>query len=1343
MRSRAAGLARMSLPLLLILLCGLLSSSLVDASLHYDHGKLTRDASIHIRVGATGSSNLWLAKAAQAYGMRREDVEIEIDTAFATSTATSTRVALKQLQRGESDVAFLPMTPTAAEKQAAPDLLYLPFWATAFAPVYNLPTSEVGDDLVLSLPVLAKIFMGNITKSVQPYTKGHCEADNTYEMWLIMCSFVLRIFFRWNHPSIVALNPNAVLVNRDIIMALHGDSFNLMAQLTIVLGQIDPEFATLVPSSNVPRWPLSKYARYKLDVGLDGPTGFVASTPYSITVAFVSIADRFQVRCVKLINPFGNAVLPTYHTIASGFNERVISSSRITSGSDIVTYNSDLTPGLGPNAWPLLFAVTLVIPKDYSTQSCVVRSELVKYIRWMINTADIKYNLAISESTSMISSETDSQLLVQHTIATLSCHGEPISNGDRDPIMFGGVTMVHHHFNLRDIWLSEFTRIEKVAEFEYAPMDEGEGMMGLLQANSQPDMLWFCPATARIMYPSEYQSIIESEETQTLHAGMFAIVPNYQLPNTAEKRMRDKQQELVIDMETLALVFLGDITEWTDARLTARNPQLITAFAGEDPTITVLWCGTGVMAEAPLTPAGNHLALALNRTAAFRDAGITMTLPVDWTELAARRDAKGAKYVSVPNERSMEAATSRIPGAISYLIFSGAANDVNLFRLARRVLDANGTWSENIVAPTVQSLLALANGTKPTQDIDWVEKNAISDSPLLSNAWPIPMAFSMAVATAASTGRSVGLSVESICFRQRQAVKFVEWMTTVEIVTVASEKAGRGDISSLPDWMDFFQLQLNKCTCQGEPILYIAPVIWEMPTGVRGFSQATAAIGLALAALTIVLIVLFRHRTIFQVASLLLQLVALTGMVMLFVAAIVYAEAPSTSSCSALGWLLSVGAACMFSPMCAKLFRVYHLASQQKKRNIRIRKLSNRTLIAGVGVWIVMHVIILGIAQSKAGGVLTPETLTRFEITRDHIYTQCSMVKSNAYSYVAIGLHAALLVVTVLVSFGLMRISSPFSESRHISWSLWNSMLTVLIVIPILIVSGGMQSDTGSFLIVFLLVWVTLTTLCFTFGYKLYHLMSEEWMVFMTMRQESSLRGSASGVSGASSHLTKSSKTEGSSTGMMGSDNKQLDLDAALQLPNLGGTGIMLLEKYITALETQIRMARAKRHAVFGDPSPVPIGGYATIQLTAIEEEDRKQATWPVRSASPATQGVTMRPRAANSISVHVSQQHSMEVSIEPMSPVRIDAASDGGVQMTALSASSPYALGVPSSPGARRKAPLGVGIPSSSPTGARSPMRITTIRTVHTRSVQGSPDSSPPLTTRSLTAPSTPVADD
>lgn len=146
----------------------------VSGSVTYSEAKVTSNSTLRMRIGTTTSSNIWIQQAAVSYGTFRPEIRLDVFTSLTVGSVNAPRVALAQLQRGDTDVAFLPMTPTPAELQQSPDLLFLPFWATAFTIVYNLPTSEVGSELILSLPVLGRIYLGNITRSKEDMPCSTC-----------------------------------------------------------------------------------------------------------------------------------------------------------------------------------------------------------------------------------------------------------------------------------------------------------------------------------------------------------------------------------------------------------------------------------------------------------------------------------------------------------------------------------------------------------------------------------------------------------------------------------------------------------------------------------------------------------------------------------------------------------------------------------------------------------------------------------------------------------------------------------------------------------------------------------------------------------------------------------------------------------------------------------------------------------------------------------------------------------------------------------------------------------------------------------------------------------------
>lgn len=123
---------------------------------------------IHLRAIVSDCGTYFAKKIANQYSFFRQDMKVEVvqyqsPRIVDPSTVSGVQQSYAAIQRGEADVAFLPYLPTPAEQAATPDLLYLPYWAVAGGPIYNLPT--VTGELILSTTVLGRIFMGNITRS--------------------------------------------------------------------------------------------------------------------------------------------------------------------------------------------------------------------------------------------------------------------------------------------------------------------------------------------------------------------------------------------------------------------------------------------------------------------------------------------------------------------------------------------------------------------------------------------------------------------------------------------------------------------------------------------------------------------------------------------------------------------------------------------------------------------------------------------------------------------------------------------------------------------------------------------------------------------------------------------------------------------------------------------------------------------------------------------------------------------------------------------------------------------------------------------------------------------------
>jgi len=166
----------------------------------------------------------------------------------------------------------------AAERAAAPNLLHIPETLGAVVFVYNLPGIATG--LNLTGPVLAKIFLGNITK--------------------------------WSDPAIVALNPSTSLPDRDIFVVHRSDGSGTTYVWTDFLSAVSPEWASLVGKGKSVNWPVGLGAK-----GNEGVAGVVAGNLYSAGYVELAYAILQKMTFAKVQNLAGNFVLPSLESTAA------------------------------------------------------------------------------------------------------------------------------------------------------------------------------------------------------------------------------------------------------------------------------------------------------------------------------------------------------------------------------------------------------------------------------------------------------------------------------------------------------------------------------------------------------------------------------------------------------------------------------------------------------------------------------------------------------------------------------------------------------------------------------------------------------------------------------------------------------------------------------------------------------------------------------------------------------------------------------------------------------------------------------------------------------------------
>jgi hypothetical protein len=1085
----------------------------------------------------------------------------------------------------------------------------------------------VPNELTLDILTLGRIFAGMITK--------------------------------WNDPMIKRTNPGYTLPNVTIEVILQQEPRSFIDAFTKVAGQNDPVFAAAIPASLLPVWPTAKYAKHRTLHGMDGPSSWVLDHPYSISIALVSVAEKLGASPVKMMNYHGSKVSPTYLTIAAAMNERIVQSSIAASGGGrpAFDYNYFLSLSHGPLAWPFVVPVTLVVPRSYAYGTCVGRSELVKFVRWLLKSSLVRDTLCTSESASMQSAEVDLELHADEQLTSLQCENAVISTGAVKPITVGGSSLSSTHTGVRQLFLESYSSVDQLAEYIFAEMDEGEAMEEMIKTNSHhaTDALWFMPMTFEKLYPQQKAAFVDTGKVQQLHLALFGVVIQHNLPAGVKTLLTPTAATstghafpggfpLQMDMELLGLIFTGEVTSWLDQRMLQWNPQLFQAFnqTRESSHITLVLCGRGRKEETPRMGIGNHLVMALSETEAFQPAKSGLppaTLPVDWTALTTKLTAAGVRYIWADSEIQMESSIASTQGAIGYVInFSNASNPMTDFSLVKYVdTPTNGTQAVSI-APTTDSYLALAAGSLPTSDPSFAPLAARSRAPEFAQGYPIPMLISVALPTDLSTDASSTIDKESLCFRQTRAVHFASWVASSPLVLEPSLRSGRGALSRLPAWREYFIQTLRLCTCQKQPVTWAVPAIWSLPSSVQAFGRAVSAIGLGGVAFFAVLLFLYHSRTMVRAANVTLQVMQLCGIVGLLAGAIIWTLPVTTGGCATLAWMVVVGFAATFGPLCIKILKVYLTHASKKTYKSTSRHLSNRKMRLLAGAWIAVHVALMAVAQSD-GGLLTPQTVILEESSREHHYLQCLPESKTSAIVIAIGaLNAAQLLITMLFTLTIRHVSSAFNDSKHISYVIHSTVLSTVIIVPLLIFTGGLQSDVGAFLVEFLILWIALGALFLTFGFKFSALLVEEFQAARTARSQSS--------TASSTHNTSQLTTTGVSD----------FLSNGFGLASIERVGLATLEKYLTALETQLRLAKAKRKLLFGSefvssehpsmaPSKADRTPYGTpgeiahgrkVVVSGGKQNSHKRAESPVGSPQQATRfnnhasnGLSMRAKEA------------------------------------------------------------------------------------------------------------------
>lgn len=203
-------------------------------------------------------------------------------------------------------------------------------------PVINLEGFKPGE-LRITGPVLAEVFLGNITK--------------------------------WNDSKIVAINPGKTLPNENITVVHRADGSGTTFNWTDYLATVSPEWLQKVGRGAAVKWPASSSVGGK---GNEGVAANVQRVKGSIGYVEYAYVKKNNMNFLQLQNKAGKFVSPDDLTFAAAAD-----------GADWFS-----VPGMGlsivdqknPNAWPVSSASFIIMYKDPSDKKA--SQEVIKFFDW-------------------------------------------------------------------------------------------------------------------------------------------------------------------------------------------------------------------------------------------------------------------------------------------------------------------------------------------------------------------------------------------------------------------------------------------------------------------------------------------------------------------------------------------------------------------------------------------------------------------------------------------------------------------------------------------------------------------------------------------------------------------------------------------------------------------------------------------------------------------------------------------------------------------------------------------------------------------------------------------------
>jgi phosphate transport system substrate-binding protein len=224
--------------------------------------------------------------------------------------------------------------PLKAEELEKDGLAQWPMIMGAIVPVVNIEGVKAGD-MVLDGDILAKIYLGTITK--------------------------------WDDPAIKKLNPKLTLPLDAIAVVHRADGSGTTFNFTDYLSKVSADWKSKVGSGTAVEWPVGVGAK-----GNEGVSGNIGQTKNAIGYVEYAYAKQNKLTYTGLINKAGKAVQPTTEAFQAAASNADWASAP--------GYFLILTDQPGDKSWPIVASTFILMHKDGADKAA--SAEAVKFFKW-------------------------------------------------------------------------------------------------------------------------------------------------------------------------------------------------------------------------------------------------------------------------------------------------------------------------------------------------------------------------------------------------------------------------------------------------------------------------------------------------------------------------------------------------------------------------------------------------------------------------------------------------------------------------------------------------------------------------------------------------------------------------------------------------------------------------------------------------------------------------------------------------------------------------------------------------------------------------------------------------